>query len=787
MKSLTNSLKHSKQAQAFIKIISHKGTLCISGFIYGAGVFAFLLGALSFGSKTYIIPSGSIGLALSILAFSLLVTSKLLTSSQKLDGTSLDQYSPRQYNNPKKSNAALTHFISGALASSLLLYNSNWKNIPFSFISDPYLAHTALLSVVFFFILSPFITSNLCKVLSTTAILCLLFLFFRETNALPVYTDDHGSVTYRLSLLKDHLFSIPLYNTDWNAGTDWRDFFATGILNVFLIFYPLIVFTKTIDSAYVLIVPSILFIITPFSAFAASKVLRLSNTTAVISSILAITANITWYKWGLTYGSMGFVCSTALFPLFFALAIRTLEEREETPALIILSVFITASLCIFWSAQGLSMIPLILYALLKIKTLVYSKKIRVLAIGLVLFNLPWIILFLNISKVGNFVSVEKDAKPNTQQIVENAALPTDTLLQEASPKKQSNIKEKHSPAVVKGKKQDISKKNFLKTFRENVTKIHPLIYLLCIPALLYLPLKKSYRFAYATSSLWLFILGTVVVHIKPQLELDRMLVILSLLLTVPVAECISTFLKLEDKNHRYSISKAILVSLLFLGFFSVSSVIQKKSWVSYHTRSPLFNELGNMISEHAGQGRTLFSGFVLHDFEGSHIAPLPLLSKKPIMASSPVHNLWWYTDIIPEFYRKKGPAGIEEYLDIYNVSMTIAHERVWKAYFRESSFKYKEVGTVGRFVVFQRLSSPDTYFYKGSGSLIEQNAKHIVVNDLSIDAVLRFNYFPFLEVDNCKSIEPYKVSESITFISLHSCETNRKITIKSAPWYKRLW
>src|SRR5690606_27827734 len=147
-----------------------------------------------------------------------------------------------------------------------------------------------------------------------------------------------------------------------------------------------------------------------------------------------------------------------------------------------------------------------------------------------------------------------------------------------------------------------------------------------------------------------------------------------------------------------------------------------------------------------------------------------ILSKTPIMASSPVHNLWWYTDVIPESYRKKGPPGIEEYFDHYNVSLTIAHERVWKNYFRQSSFRYTEIGTVGRFVLFKRTDFPDSYFHSGSGTIIEQTAQEVsLTSSTSENIVLRYNFFPFLEVEQCEHISPYKISDSIEFISLSNC------------------
>ncbi len=721
------------------------------GLCFGSGILALLLGSLTLKTPisfltTSLITSGTKGIFISLLSLLLFF-----------------------YLNKKiKGETAAYGFLSGAVSSSILLYTSSWTTLSFAYISDSVLSYTALYSLIIFFLCTPFISNRTLIAGSFTALAFLLILFFKETGWLPVYSDDHGSVTYRLSLLKTWFPSIPLYNTEWNAGTDWRDFFATGILNVFFLFYPLIRFMKNIDDAYVIIVPGIIFIITPLSSYIGARVLSLSHTSAALAGFLAVTAHANWYKWGLSYGSMGFVCSSAIFPLFLALAIRTLDHSSKTPIRILAGLIISGSLCIFWSAQGLSMIPLIIFTLVKIKHLFRSKRIMVSGLLLVMLHLPWIILFLNVSKVGSFVSLESSSKmESVYETKEGSQITT-------------------SP-VVKGKKEAVTKKTVLRTFREHLLKIHPVLYLIGLPALLFIPWNKRYRMPYLATSLWLLFLGTIMVHLKPQLELDRMLVILSLILSIPVGEGLYRLFSSTGKNSlsRYSIGKAVSLSLLLLGFLSVGSIIQKRSWISYHTKNKAFNELALLISENAGSGRTLFSGFVLHDFEGSHIAPLVQLSGSPIMASSPIHNLWWYTDVIPEEYRKRGPAGIEEYLDLYNVTLTIAHERVWKDYFRQSSFRYEEIAIVGRFVVFKRSVPSESYFYSGSGKMLTQNGSGFEIQAETPDVVLRFNYFPFLSVDNCESISPYKVSDSVTLVGLSSCLTDRPVKVKSVSAVRR--
>jgi hypothetical protein len=670
-----------------------------------------------------------------------------------------------------KTSFSHSPIVRGTCTSFTLLLFSSWPTLSFGFIPEVFFAKSSLAILLFFLLTSSWLTVKGIAYASLAGSTILVLIFAFTTEGRPIFTDDHGSVLYRLELLKDYFPNVPVYNTEWNAGTDWRDFFATGILNVFFIFYPLI-FLFPLEKTYFLIVTLTLFGIAPLATYFGSRVLKLSHHASLISSCVAITANAAWYKWSLSYGSMGFVCSTALFPLVLALGARTLSDGKDTSGKILTSLIVFGTLSIFWSAQGLSLIPVILLALSKGRTFLFSKRIFVTAMILLLINLPWIALFITVSKVGSFVGLETHS-PKSQQIESHA--PQDSSL---------------SAAVVKGKKQSVSIENVLKSFRNNFTKVNPLLLLLGIPSLLFFQWGKGLKTPYALTCVWLLFLGIVVVHLKPQLELDRMIVILSLVLSIPVGNLISKILEEHfEQEHPPSFSPGIacIATMLMLGFFSTAGILQNRSWEKYKTWNDSLKTLGTAINTHANEGRALFSGFILHEFEGGHIAPLSRIADTPVMASSPVHNLWWYTDVIPEEYRKKGPSGIEEYLDLYNVSLVIAHERVWKDYFRNSSFRYEEVEIIGSFVLFTRAGSPDSYFLEGKGDIISQKGNGIDLVLESDSAILRFNYYPFLKAPSCEKISKHTVSDSVHFIKIESCKTQVPITIKSTSPIQRIF
>ncbi|HMO19277.1 MAG TPA: hypothetical protein PKA63_14520 [Oligoflexia bacterium] len=762
--------------------------LFLSGFLLGISQITIFLGSLEIfnpfkknnsDSGSYLLSSTKEGIYAGVISFVFI---------------SLFAISKRKNEHMAPDLANVIYFTYGITLSGLMLILSRWQFLPHAFLPDSIHAKTSFWLIPITVSLYPLIARN--RILSSLLLLPFLilpFLFITQTKGNLLFSDDHGAVLYRLQLLADYFPRIPLYNTEWNAGMDWRDFFATGILNVYLIFYPLFHFFS-VESVYNIVVTSVLFIILPFSTYLASRIVHFPREAALLSAIIAITASTSWYRWALSYGSMGFVCSTAIFPLLFALIVRTLSDKENTRKSILFALVATGTLCVFWSAQVLSLVPLILLATFQIKSLIKHARLRWTLIALLLINIPWMMLFVTVSKVGSFISAESTHNISSESLSDHHS--KESGHKELSDSNNSNI--------VKGKKKTLNTKGILKTFRENVTKINPLILLLSLPSLLMLSLdpKRKYLIGYPLllTTLWLLFLSTVVLNLKPQLELDRMMLISSILLSIPVGALIHQILsyvpELSDASNRYfkqlnlltkRLAQASILSFIFLGIISTGSILQNRSWEKYQTMDNRLALLARLIEENRGNGRTLFAGFILHELGGGHIAPLSRLSGTPIIASSPVHNLWWYTDVIPEHYRKKGPAGIEEYLDLMNVSLVVTHERVWKNYFKNSSFRYEEAGSVDRFLAFRRINDNNSYFVNGDGKIISQSGDGLKLTLTSESAIIKFTYHPFLQVSNCDSINEFTQNSAISFISLEGCRINQEININSVSPFRRLF
>ena len=177
---------------------------------------------------------------------------------------------------------------------------------------------------------------------------------------------------------------------------------------------------------------------------------------------------------------------------------------------------------------------------------------------------------------------------------------------------------------------------------------------------------------------------------------------------------------------------------------------------------------------------------MLHQLSEGHIAPLAWLSGKPLVASSPFHNLWWYTDVVPASYRNRGDQGLNDYLDAMNASAVVAHESYWVKYFRERPEEYTERWSSGIFHIYSRVKYQPTYFVYGSGSIDLVDSNHLELTPSSPNVTIKFRYFPFLKSSTCELAEA-PVDEALSLIQLRNCTPGTRVSIQSVNPLKRIF
>lgn len=568
-----------------------------------------------------------------------------------------------------------------------------------------------------------------------------------------IFADDHPSFLYRFQLLRDNFPFVPFYNTDWNAGYSGREFFPSGMLNVYLFFWPLLYFAGDIGSAsdinlynYVLLLYVMLI---PWACYWAARIFGCSRAAAACTGVLALGPSLSYFEWLLRYGTLGFVFSVGMAPLALALSYR-LSLAEQSPRLLhMLALTVVSFCCITWSLSFLVFLPLTAAALVGWRRTFAADRRKLVLAFIVLFaviNGPWMRVFVRESKVFSFLSGETLPGSDTRSVFSD---------------KTSDEESKAKPELI-----DLLRKKY-RGFREELRKVNPLIVFMFIPGVLLLP-AGSPRSILLITVLWLGLIAVVGDALKPQLELRRMIIPASFLMTIGAGAALCRTLlwarqKLGEKGSPYGLRAAaaaagiVLSGLLLLSPLSAAAHYTNRTERFYRFAPKYFLELADAIRRRAGDGRTLFFGFILHDFgasnyaaqDGGHIAPLAKLSGKEMYASDFYHSRWSTVDPIPASYRKRGAEGIEEFLDLVNVSAVVTFKREWLKYCRERPGIYSEVYRGGRFTLFTRRPSPAMegdagYFLRGEGEL-RNLADGFAVKPRTGEVVLKYRFHPRLK------------------------------------------
>ena len=679
-----------------------------------------------------------------------------------------------------RKDFVLTDFLNLKVGSIglLLVFWSDWLSFRFNLFQGPSIRGELILAFGGAVFLLFFRLGRKLLPLLVLSFPCLLFLvYFQEANGRSLFSDDHTAVFYRLALLKENFPHIPFYNPLWNGGIDARDFFATGILNFYFLFYPVLALLGP-DESYAFLVGVVVFLFLPASTYAASRLHGLSRSEACLAVGLSIASSLLWYRWCLKYGAMGFVVSTAILPLNLAFVAR-LFQRKSLLAWEWGAFLLTLSLMFFWTLSLLVFLPLGIYALVSQREIFFSRRFQGFLLAFLLLNVPWVLVFLDSSKVLEFLKVKA---PTLEEQAEDAQ---DRERADSLPVGKSSSEKIHSSAAVQGRAHSISGKAVTKSIRNFATNSNPLLLFLAIPGILLLPRKES-RSTFGITAGWLLFLGAVCAPTLPQLELERMLVILGVVLAVPVGGALMRLL--QDAEHGGA-SKILLAAVPFSFVLvsgpSVSSVIRNRSLEHYAWADGTVQEMIDTIREFGGNGRVVFSGFVLHELSQGHLAPLAYWTNHPLVASSPFHNRWVYTNVIPEGFMDGGAEGPERYFDIMNTTAVLAHEREWRQYFAARPDRYQYIRNVGRFQFFTRKGPSDGYFLKGKGEILEQNSHQIRLRVDESDAVIKFSFFPFLTASGC-ALSSEKVAPEVEFIHLRECTPGATVTIESVNAFQRL-
>ncbi|MFN4895615.1 MAG: hypothetical protein ACK5GN_08580 [Pseudomonadota bacterium] len=651
----------------------------------------------------------------------------------------------------------------------LAIFISDWMNRPWGLFKGPTIRGELFVGAIICFILFHYrLWSRFFASWPMVVIGLLIWSFSVAANGMMIFSDDHPMFLFRLKLLRENFPSIPFWSPLWNAGFDARDFFATGALNAYLLSAPL-VHLFPVEAIYPILIGGLLWVIAPACLFAAARMLGLPVVAASIATTLSLCSGLFWFRWALKYGTVGFITSTALFPLVAALAIRFIHAERPSRAAMVL-VCITTTLMLLWSPSGIAALPILLVALPRIPKLILSKRHLAAACIMLALNLPWMCMMWKVSNVGRFLDSHTAVVP-----------PTPVASSESS----NSLAPPNSPAsatIYRHKSGTFSLKNALANWQSNATALNPILVVFAIPALIaFSGIARWYLIALCS---WLLLLGTAGVSLKPQLELDRMIIIASILVTIPIGQFLYQLFTSAGRGITFTLAAICSGAFVLVSPFTATSVVLNRADDTYSFADKELPSFIRAVSKHAAGGRVLFSGCVLHQFSGGHLAPLPLWAKTPMVASSYAHNIWRYEQPIPESFISRGDQGIKEFLDLMNATVVTAHEPTWIDYFKKRPNEYEQVWRGEIFFVFRRLNYSPSYTMNGSLADLTYTSNSVSFIPTSESLTLKFRHFPFISSTSC-SIGASASDAGFNLITLTGCSPGTPVTIKSvSPWQR---
>jgi hypothetical protein len=233
--------------------------------------------------------------------------------------------------------------------------------------------------------------------------------------------------------------------------------------------------------------------------------------------------------------------------------------------------------------------------------------------------------------------------------------------------------------------------------------------------------------------------------------------------------------------------RAALLAALILGVYATSRVYRNQGPAPYTVLDEDARHTAEWIRETAPEeSRVLFAGSTVHGYARGHVAYLPVLTGRSMMACDYYHfsPAMVEYDYPPKIFRSSEEA-VFEFFDLYNVSTVLTFHDRWKRFFRNHPDRVEETGafgTTGRRVGFRLLRPPPGWFLQGSGEVRQEvNALRVRVDDPGAPVVLRFNWVDDLRPDAPAVIRPYDAGRGVKLIELDP-RGRSEISLRWSQW-----
>lgn len=552
-----------------------------------------------------------------------------------------------------------------------------------------------------------------------------------HTGGAALYSDDHPSFLFRLWEFGRTFPRLVTYNPYWNAGvvnfvgtTSGTGAIGIPLLPLWRVLPVHLVYTQAVALVYIVFLPWI--------AVASLRILRAGWTAALCAGILALGVSQQFFLWMLHFGTVGAVFAASFVLPVSACVFRIVCLRERSWRLFA-ALVISVLFLLQWPPGALMAAPIALSMLLCWRR--WSRRsilFLVAAAGLVLllYLRPLLTILLQGNRLMGFVMEGPHSKDH---MIAPAALASQGW--------------QHLVAYIH--------------------EGHPILIFLGLAGIFVLPHRRVRRWY------WPILLAFVLVtgwgpEVKPNLQLGRMAIPMFFTAVIPAALLCSRLLR----TGRLALApvRAALLALLALGAWNVTEIYADLGPARYSTLPPRFRDFAEWIrTETPPDGRIVFAGKTVHFYGRGHIAYLPRLTEREMMADD---YYAFPVGMIEYNYPPKAFRGSAEtlfrFMDLYNVTHVVTYIDLWKGVFRRQPDLYEEIDAFHdlELSVF-RVLRPSSKFQAGGGDVqADFNRIDVRLDDPNAEAVLRYNWADNLEADPPVELFPWDAGSGVRLIGV---------------------
>lgn len=548
------------------------------------------------------------------------------------------------------------------------------------------------------------------------------------TAGLPVYRDDHPSFMYRLWAFGQTFPRLVYYDPFWNGGRVMSYAVTSGTASIGSVLLPLWKLVG-IERAYTPGLILAFLVVVPLAAAWAVRIVGGGWTGAAAGGVLALGVSQFEFLWRMHFGTVGAGFALPMILLVAACLYRVLWlGRMETRTGVVL--VLASVLLLSWPAAAVMVAPLGLGILFSARQWTKPKIVflAVCAAAIGVLCIPYaagVVLHSGAAKLAR-----QDA-------------PGAFIWSEFWTHGWSN-------------------------FGDHLRQGNPVLMIFGLAGLWFLP-RRGLKLFLGPALIVLALMAGWGESWKPQLQLTRAGIPLFLLAILPASLWIEQVL--ETRSPWMAPLRSAAAVLLLLTGLNMARLYRNKGAAPYETMSPEMQEITAWIRETVPEnGRLLFAGRTVHGFGRGHVAVLPALAGRQMMACDFYHFSMKSVEYeYPPSEWRQEEEDVFEFMQTYNVTHILTYHDHWKEFFRGRPAQFEELTSFGdskKRTAFRVIREPG-FFLKGSGVV------HVGVNRITVhvdnpdeDAVLKFNWVDDLSAPAPIELYPVEAKHGVRLLGI---------------------